>query len=463
MSIYSTTYTIDDFLKIIIRADGRINPNVIRKEYFIKNNIEDLWIFFLKETENLHMYSIIDRIQLYKQNIQYPKKCICCNNYCMVMRNVYSNYCSAKCSRKDSQKAKLSASKRNHVVANEKRRQSMLEKYGVEYNSQRSDIKHIWKKPKVTQDAFDKLNDREWLYQQYVELKRTSVEIAKDLDIYYGTVCGALKQFNIPISYRRSTSTIETEIIQFIKSKNIVVEQSNKTIIAPKEIDIYIPEFNLGIEVNGIYWHSYNKLETQVEKSYHKIKYEYAKSNNTILMQFTDLEWQNKQEIVKSMIESRLKLNTKIDARKCAIKQISTDEYIKFVNENHISGYARASKIYGLIYDNEIISILALNKSRFDKTVEWEIIRFCSKLNTTIRGGFSKLLKHTITILNIESIGTYSDNRYGTGNTYIQNGFVHIKTTNPGYCWINKNETINRYLTQKNKLKIFLVKNLTQL
>lgn len=449
----------EDFFKIIIRKDGKLNPKLLNENYFSKNNIEDLWNFFIKETENLTMYSNVERIQLYKQNILHPRKCKCCDNYCMVMRNVYSYYCSTKCSQKDSDRAKLAAAKRNNAVANEKRKHTMYEKYGVQFNSQRQELKHIWKKSKVSENAFEKLNDKEWLYQQYVELKRTSVEIARDLNIYYGTVCGALKQFDIPISYRRSTSTIETEIIDYIKSKNILVEQSNKTIIKPKEIDIFVPDFNLGIEVNGVYWHSYSIHETSEEKNYHKLKYELAKSNNVTVLQFTDLEWYDKQDIVKSMITSRLNLSEKLDARKCIIKKISNEEYRKFVSENHISGYARSNHTYALAYHNEIVSVISLSKSRFDNNADWEIIRFCSKLYTNVRGAFSKLLKHAIGELEIKSLGTYSDNRYGTGNVYLNNGFEHIRSTQPGYCWANKTETFNRYLTQKSKLKEFLKEN----
>jgi len=52
------------------------------------------------------------------------------------------------------------------------------------------------------------------------------------------------------------TSSIELEIVNFCQSYYTNAENRNKTIIPPYEIDIYLPDINLGIELNGIYWHS---------------------------------------------------------------------------------------------------------------------------------------------------------------------------------------------------------------
>ncbi len=61
------------------------------------------------------------------------------------------------------------------------------------------------------------------------------------------------------LRYKRigGTSLKEKEIIDFIKI-NHNVKINNRRIIPPKELDIFIPDLNLAIEYNGIYWHSNN-------------------------------------------------------------------------------------------------------------------------------------------------------------------------------------------------------------
>jgi hypothetical protein len=37
---------------------------------------------------------------------------------------------------------------------------------------------------------------------------------------------------------------------------NSKIERHNKTILDGKEVDIFIPEYNLAIEFDGLYWHA---------------------------------------------------------------------------------------------------------------------------------------------------------------------------------------------------------------
>lgn len=48
----------------------------------------------------------------------------------------------------------------------------------------------------------------------------------------------------------------EQEVANFVKSMGFVIEQSNRKIVSPYEIDIWIPAINLAIEYNGEYYHS---------------------------------------------------------------------------------------------------------------------------------------------------------------------------------------------------------------
>ena len=146
----------------------------------------------------------------------------------------------------------------------------------------------------------------------------------------------------------------EQEVVDFIYeyyNKTKIILNSRKH-IRPYEIDIFIPEFKLGIEYNGLYWHSeINKKD----KNYHYKKYNSSKDADIKLIQIFSDEWINKREIVKSRILNELKLTpNKIYGRECIIKEIIIPKIKnEFLDENHIQGQDRSKIKLGLYYNND--------------------------------------------------------------------------------------------------------------
>jgi hypothetical protein len=91
-------------------------------------------------------------------------------------------------------------------------------------------------------------------------------------------------------------------------------------------------------------------------------------------------------------------------------------------------------------------------KPLYNKKYEWEIIRFCNKLNTSVVGGFSKLLKYFKNEHN-GSIITYADKRHSNGNLYKNNGFEELHDSKPNYFYVKKRDIFSREKFQKHKLK----------
>lgn len=447
----------EEFLAIVTRSDGRLSPKSINEQFFTKKDKLHLWVHYIESTKLFDQYDTKDRIFFWVSNITHIQYCLC-GNPCMTINytapKTYSKYCSQKCSLIDKEPRKIGASKRDEKVAASKRAITMIEKYGAKTNLERLEIKQKLQKPKVSPKIITLLTDKDWLIEQYVTLNRTSVEIGDELGCFYGTVLSYLKTYNIPINYFRNTSKEETQIKEYIESLGVVVIQSDRSQLGNRlELDLYIPDHNFAIEMNGSYWHSFSYKESEEERTKHKRKHLLAKEKNISLLQITDIEWNNNKPLVQSMIRNKLGLSIKIHARKCTSNLIPYKEYTLFCINNHISGVARASRVYGLRDESgELISILSFANSRFKNKEEWEVIRFCTKQGYTIRGGFSKLLSKFIKYENPTTIGTYSDNRYGTGGVYESNGFVHIKSSEPGYCWTDTQFMMNRYLCQKKKL-----------
>lgn len=97
------------------------------------------------------------------------------------------------------------------------------------------------------------------------------------------------------------SSKAEIEILEYIQKQFKYDIKTNVRNILPKsEIDIYISSLNLGIEYNGIHWHS-----TQYKKEkYHLSKYLKARSKNICLIQASEYDYFTNRDLTLSRIDA---------------------------------------------------------------------------------------------------------------------------------------------------------------
>ena len=226
----------------------------------------------------------------------------------------------------------------------------------------------------------------------------------------------------------------ELEVRQFIKQQySGEIIHSDKKVLNGLELDIYLPEIKLAIEFDGIYFHS--EITGKKNRSYHLNKTKMCEDKGIQLLHIFENEWVFKKDIVRSIINNKVgNTRNKIFARKCSIITIDKDDKNSFLDDNHIQGKCNCNMTYGLMYEDEIVSVMTFNKSRFNKSYKWELSRYCGKLNTSVVGGFSRLLKHFMKNHG-SSIISYADKRYSNGNVYEKNGFVKNNITDPTYFY----------------------------
>ena len=253
-----------------------------------------------------------------------------------------------------------------------------------------------------------------------------------------------------------TSSNKELDLANFIK-QYAYIETKNRIILNGKELDIYIPALNLAFEFDGTYWHN----ELFKDKNYHLNKTEECLKNNIQLIHIFEDEWDFKNAIVKSRILGLLNKNTKIFARKTICKEISYNESKNFLNENHIQGNCISKYRYGLFFNDELVSVMTFGKSRYSN--EFELLRFCNKLNTNVIGGASKLFKHFLNDHNeINEIVSYADRRWSKGNVYNKLNFNLISISKPSYFYVINKMRYNRINFQKHKIINNTNKNLSE-
>lgn len=318
---------------------------------------------------------------------------------------------------------------------------------------QQSQITHP-KQQHLIDETLVKLNDRTWLYDQNHIHKKTLTTIATELQTTVSTIWSRFNKFNIQTKHFY-VSNKEQELADFIKSLGVTIEQSNRTIIRPYELDIYLPDFNIAIEFNGNFWHTQNSGKK--DKNYHKMKTQLCKAKGVALIHIFEYEWDLKQHIIKSRIENLVKQNsTRIYARNTTICQLTTADKRNFLEQNHLYGDTNSSINYGLLSrDSELIAVMTFGKSRYDKKYDYELLRFATKLHTTVVGGASKLFNHFLVNHSPIRVVSYADCKWSTGHVYNLLNFKFCGyTQQPNYVYVYPPDYVplSRHKFQKHKL-----------
>jgi len=230
----------------------------------------------------------------------------------------------------------------------------------------------------------------------------------------------------------QSVSFKEKALADWLEESGLVVVRNNRTLIAPKELDIYLPEHNVAIEFNGLYWHS----EKFKDKNYHYDKYLACKNKGIRLIQIWEDDWDHKESVVKNMILHKLGLSSseRVFARKTEIDTSpSKQEVICLLNNHHIQGSVPVSHSYGLRREGVLVAVLCMKRVS-GESVEWDLVRYATAANVV--GGFSRLLK-AFRKDNAGSIKTFADLTISDGGLYEQSGFILSEVLEPDYSYIS--------------------------
>lgn len=381
---------------------------------------------------------------------------------------------------------------------NTKTRETYKEKYGVDWITQ-SDIikqnrlqtnlsKYGTTNPMQTEDVLKKNIQNKMIdgskidiFMQYqknpvsvikgfnLDHKPTIYELTKLLGVNASTVGAYLFIHDCKDIVDYKISTMEQDVISFIKSlkPEIKLEYNVHNVIPPKEIDIWLPEYNIGIECNPTDTHNssinvFEKQKPAMSPSYHRIKTDTAESKGIFLFHLFSYDWHYKRLIMESIIRNLLHCDVrKIYARQCEILEVSSSDARNFLINNHRQGFIGSKDRIGLYYNNELVALMTFGKPRIKDPTECydaELLRFCVKLNTSVVGGASKLFKHYINTHPSQIILSYSDRARTRGNLYKTLGFKRVRTSSAGYVWVNHktDEAFNRFNAQRHNIKTFL-------
>lgn len=222
------------------------------------------------------------------------------------------------------------------------------------------------------------------------------------------------------------------------------VERRNRSLIGPKELDIYLPEHKLAIEYCGMYWHSHTSVEDEKQNKHkHYCKHVACAEQGVRLITVYESEWLENAKQVKRLLRNAIgKGRGKLMARKCDLVKVSAAQARKFYDRYHPQGGAGSGEHFALLWNGKIVACMRFtfgNNDRGDNAgnAVWTLSRYATRVN--VNGGASRLFKAFVDEHRPQKVKSFSDNRYFDGNMYERLGFVLDADVAPDYqVWSQK-------------------------
>lgn len=366
-----------------------------------------------------------------------------------------------------------------NVFQNEEVRKTFMEKhrekYQVSWPNQRRE--HLTDPSKFDDFLVFSANPEEYILTRY-KTKPSVQQLCQDVGLDETTVYDKLIKLGIRDLATENEYSMETELIEFLLQMNnrLNIIKHERKLLLGREIDIYLPDLKIGFECNPTCTHnsSFDDPWGNPPKNYkyHAEKSILARDKGVFIYHIFGYEWAHRKDQIKSQIANLLgQNNRKIYARKTIIRSVSFHEACHFLDANHRQGSAQSKVRLGLYTaDNELVSLMTFGKMRLgigkksdQSDNEWELIRFCNLINTSVVGSASKLFKHFIDNYSPKKVVSFSDIAHTKGTLYQTLGFEEKSVSDPGYVWVKllDDSYLSRVSCQKQNL-IHMFKDVTE-
>uniref|UniRef100_A0AAU7J8B6 Homing endonuclease n=1 Tax=Xanthomonas phage MK21 TaxID=3148942 RepID=A0AAU7J8B6_9CAUD len=236
-------------------------------------------------------------------------------------------------------------------------------------------------------------------------------------------------------------SKFETEVMEFVQSLCPDAVGNDRTVIAPKELDIYVPSAKCAIECNGVHFHS----DKYKKKHEHRDKTRAAAAAGVRLIHITDADWVKHRFQMERMIKNALGKSDdlKLNARDCVVRELTVREVNAFLAQYHpqgaggtnVTAYGLDHKVHGLCavmtFAKDAYRRNPATAFRGENWGKWDLTRYTTA--HSVRGGASKLFKHFVSTHGVDEVQSFSANDWFGGSLYPTLGFVKMAEIDPDY------------------------------
>ncbi len=245
-------------------------------------------------------------------------------------------------------------------------------------------------------------------------------------------------------------ANFQTSVTSFISKYDLWEINTTLPFESPFTL-LYSEKYNLYIHLI-----SFQKLHLINDQNFFQNISKYCYTHRIKIIHLREEWWMNKKEFIKNRLNSIFNSNTKVHARQCSIKRIHKEEYDSFLNNNHLLQTAKSKFKYGLYKKDFLLAVMGISGGRWmtkdnDRRRSFEIIRFATLNNTTVVGGFSKLLKFAELDLEVQEWMSYYDLDWVVSNVYQRMGF-ELKELTPAQIFTIPEMNIQSFTSGNLKL-----------
>lgn len=246
------------------------------------------------------------------------------------------------------------------------------------------------------------------------------------------------------VKHQRSKGTAgELWVLERLSELSVEVEPQ-MTLTLGKQIigvDAALPHLRVGLEFNGLYWHSSAR---KVSSRYHKNRSDIAEANGYRLIHIFEDDLKYRRHAVWHLLNYLVGRLPSVMARKTGVATVSHEKARKFYEGYHMQGAAIvAGQIHYGLLDRQgvVIAVMSFSQHASGRRKlddgHWELVRFASSVR--VQGGASKLFTHFVRRHQPKSVLSFSWNHLFDGKMYERLGFRLDKELPPDYSYVDLN------------------------
>src|SRR5690606_38851787 len=174
----------------------------------------------------------------------------------------------------------------------------------------------------------------------YIDCK-TDIEIVCDKGHTFFTTPDELlnAKHGCQVCSKSGKSKQEEELFNFLRNY-FKCERNNRKILKGKEIDIFLPEINVGVEYNGIYWHSDDMVKTS-----HFDKLNMGAIEDIHMVFIYENDWTRRKDLVKKKLLDTLRVREKgfkfLTPWDVEVKEDNTEQVGKMFRRNSLQPHIK--------------------------------------------------------------------------------------------------------------------------
>ena len=224
----------------------------------------------------------------------------------------------------------------------------------------------------------------------------------------------------------RTVSLAEQELYEYlVKTTGLDIKQSDRTMLKPLELDMYIPALNIAIEFNGVYWHS---EATGKDKSYHQNKWLACQARGIELLQVWCEDYEKKPDVVKAMILRKLgfdvsgkpSFSVAMNAKDVSVVEVSEAAAKTYFGKTSFLKFEAADKHFGLRMSGSKKLVGLLSVVVEDDRIH--VIQFSA--DVLGHEVLDVLVRHTLSVVDVKTVEARLDNCFANFASFAACGFA---------------------------------------